>query len=57
VRLAGVDADVGGKPTAAADAGASAADAREASWWGDDDTPSDTLEGHYQTELPQPSTF
>jgi hypothetical protein len=43
-------ADVGGKPTAVADAG-------EAGRWGDDGgTPSGTLEEHYQMELTQPSS-
>jgi hypothetical protein len=45
-------AKVGREPTAtAADAGADAA-ADEAGRWGHDGTPSDTLEGHYRTELP-----
>jgi hypothetical protein len=47
----GADVDVSGKPTADADAGA---DAGEAGRWGDDDTPSSTLEEHYRMELPQP---
>jgi hypothetical protein len=40
-------AEVSGKPTVAADAGAAAAD--EAGRWGG--TPSGTWEEHYQTEL------
>jgi hypothetical protein len=47
----GADAEVGGKPTAAANA---VADTGEAGKWGDDDTPSDTSKEHYQMELPQP---
>jgi PAB1-binding protein PBP1 len=44
---AGADAEVGGKPTAATDAGDDvAADAGEADRWGNDDTPSDTLREH-----------
>jgi hypothetical protein len=49
-----VNADLGGKPTVAADAGA---DAREAGRWGEDDTPSGTLEGHYWMELSQPFSY
>jgi hypothetical protein len=53
----GADAEVGGKPTAATDAGADAdADASEAGGWGDDDALSNTSEEHYQTELPKPSS-
>jgi hypothetical protein len=51
----GADAEVGGKPTAATDAGADA-DASEAGGWGDDDALSNTSEEHYQTELPKPSS-
>jgi hypothetical protein len=47
----GVDADVGGKPTAGADATANAGTAGR---WGKDHTPSNTSEEHYQMELPQP---
>jgi hypothetical protein len=51
----GAEAEVGGKPTTAADAGADvAADAGEAGRWGDDGTPSSILGEHYQMELPQP---
>jgi hypothetical protein len=49
---AGADAEVGREPTAAADAGADGKVGR----WGHDGTPSGTLEEHYQTELPQPSS-
>jgi hypothetical protein len=49
---AGADMDVGGKPIAAADAGAG-----EAGRCGDDDTPSGISEEHYQTELPKPFLF
>jgi hypothetical protein len=41
------DANVGGRPTAAAEAG-------EAGRLGEDDTPYGTLEEHYQMGLPQP---
>jgi hypothetical protein len=44
-----VNADVGRKPTIAASTGANAA---EAGRWGEDDTPSSTLEEHYRMELP-----
>jgi hypothetical protein len=43
--------NVSGKPTTATDV---VADAGEASRWGDDDTPSGTLEEHYWTKLSQP---
>jgi hypothetical protein len=44
---ASADAEVGGKPTAATDAGDDvAADAGEADRWGNDDTPSGTLREH-----------
>jgi hypothetical protein len=43
---------VGGEPTTT---DASAAN-DEAGRWGHDGTPSGTLEGHYQTELPRPSS-
>jgi hypothetical protein len=49
----GAGVDVGGKPTATADAGA---DAGEAGRWGHDGTTSGTLEGHYRMELPLPSS-
>jgi hypothetical protein len=54
---AGAGGEVGGEPTAAADAGVDdvAAD-DEAGRWGHDGTPSGTLEGHYQMKLPQPSS-
>jgi hypothetical protein len=50
----GVGTEVGGEPTAAADAGAAAAD--EVGKWGHDGTPSGTLGEHYQMKLPQPSS-
>jgi hypothetical protein len=49
----GAGAEVGGEPTAATDAGA---DADEVGQWGHDGTPSGTLDEHYWTELPQPSS-
>jgi hypothetical protein len=52
----GAGAQVGGEPIAAADAGAEAAAADEAGRWDHDGTPPGTLEGHYSTELPQPSS-
>jgi hypothetical protein len=42
---AGADVNVGGKPNAAANAGA---DVDEAGTWGEDDTPFGTLEEHYR---------
>jgi hypothetical protein len=51
---AGAGVEVGGEPTAAADAGAGAdavAVAGEAGKWGHDGTPSGTSGEHYQTEL------
>jgi hypothetical protein len=51
---ASASAKVGGEPTAAADIGVAATD--EAGRWSRDGTPSGTLEEHYQTELPQPSS-
>jgi hypothetical protein len=48
---AGVDPEVGRKPTAVAGA---SADADVTSRWGEDDTPSGTLEEHYQMALSQP---
>jgi hypothetical protein len=48
----GAGAEVGGKPTATADAGAGG----EAGRWGCDGTPSGTLKEHYRMELPQPSS-
>jgi hypothetical protein len=53
---AGAGTEVGGEPTAATDAGADAT-AGEAGRWGHDGTSFSTLEGHYRTELPQPSSF
>jgi hypothetical protein len=47
---ASAGAEVGGEPIAAIDA--SVAAASEVGKWGHDYTPSDTLEGHYRTELP-----
>jgi hypothetical protein len=52
---AGAGVEVGGEPTAVADTGADAA-AGEVGKWGHDGTPSDTLEGHYRTEWPHPSS-
>jgi hypothetical protein len=51
----GAGATVGGEPTAA-DAGADVAAVDEAGRWSHDGTPSSTLEEHYRTELPQPSS-
>jgi hypothetical protein len=49
---AGAGVEVGGEPTAAADAGADVvAVAGEAGKWGHDGTPSGTSGEHYQTEL------
>jgi hypothetical protein len=53
---AGVGAELGGEPTAAADAGAGAAVAIRVGRWSYGGTPSDTLEEHYRMELPQPSS-
>jgi hypothetical protein len=55
VLSAGAGAQMGGEPTA--DAGAEAATADEAGRWGRDGTSPGTLEGHYRTELPQPSSM
>jgi hypothetical protein len=52
VLLAGAGAEVGREPTTTADATATG----EVGRWGHDGTPSDTLEGHYLTELTQPSS-
>jgi hypothetical protein len=51
---AGVGAEVGGEPTAAADADAGAG--VEVDRWGRGGTPSGTLEEHYWMERPQPSS-
>jgi hypothetical protein len=54
---ADVGAEVGGKSTTAADAGAASAGAAdEAGRWGRGGTPSGTWEEHCQTELPQHSS-
>jgi hypothetical protein len=53
---AGADAEVGREPTAAADAGVDATADGKVGRWGHDGTPSGTLEEHYRTELPQPSS-
>jgi hypothetical protein len=52
----GAGAGVGREPTTAADTGADATAAAEAGRWGRDGTPSGTLDGHYRTELSQPSS-
>jgi hypothetical protein len=52
----GADAEVGGEPTAAFDAGAGAAVAIEVGRWSRGGTPSGTSEEHYRLEQPQPSS-
>jgi hypothetical protein len=54
------NADVGKKPTTATDVGVDAAvgvGVGEAGRWDKDDTPSGTLEEHYQMELPETLFF
>jgi hypothetical protein len=53
-RALGAGAEVGGEPTAVADA--SAAVAVGVGRWSRGGTPSSTSEEHYQMELPQPSS-
>jgi hypothetical protein len=50
----GVGTEVGGEPTAAADADAGAGATVEVGKWSRGGTPSDTLEEHYWMEQPQP---
>jgi hypothetical protein len=52
----GADAEVGGEPTATADADAGAVVAVEVGRWNRGGTPSVTSEEHYRTELPHPSS-
>jgi hypothetical protein len=52
----GAGAEVGGEPTAAADAGAGDAAADEVDRWSHGGTPSDTSKEHFRTELPRPSS-
>jgi hypothetical protein len=54
----GAGAEVGGEPTTAADAGASAGagPAVGVGRWSCGGTPSGTSEEHYRMELPQPSS-
>jgi hypothetical protein len=53
---AGVGAEVGGKPTAAADAGVDDVVAGKVGRWSRGGTPSGTSEEHFQMEPPQPSS-
>jgi hypothetical protein len=50
----GAGAEVGGEPTAAADASVDAAVADEVGRWSCGGTPFGTSEEHYRMELPQP---
>jgi hypothetical protein len=53
---AGVGAEVGGEPTTAANADASAIAVVEVGRWSRGGTPSITLEEHYRMEQPHPSS-